>query len=1081
MDNNDIKTELEKELSEARKKIESLTKIKDQFDLLVSNMDDFVWLMNHRFEFTYVSPSIKKVLGYTEKEFLKMSILEIGTTETREVLKKAYDDRIKGVSDNSQKHWVTKHEHKNGNHVWIETFTTPVFNNGEFDGFIGVTRDITQQKISEQKIIESRANLESLIEYTDARIWSIDMNYNIISINSNFRNDFKSAFGVKLDKGAYSLENLPDHIFERWTGLYDRVLGGEQFSVIDEFEIENIPRYVEINFNPIKVQDNIIGATCYSRDITKQKISEQALLQSEQRYKSLVSNIPTVTYKCLFDKDWTMKFISAEIQNLTGYPPDDFIDNKVRTFTSIIHPDDREYVSLFENEKLDKKESFQLEYRIVHKNGQIVWVHERGRGKFGDDGKIDSIDGVISDISTRKKNEQDLQNSELRFRILSDASMDMMKLNTTEEILVYVSDILHKRLRHTIILANSIDESKMEAELVHISGLSGQVFKKALDIIGYSPVGHKFKIDKNFTEIFHRNKLTRFEKGLADFSTQQIPKGIANAIQKLLNINEIYTIGVKHQNQLFGAFHLFTMYGEKLEELSFIESFINLAGIVLQRQQLVEALHLSEEKFRSIFELTTSSISIQTADRVLLANKAFQNITGYKANEIKNLDPSTLIHPSDRDRVMERTRKMLDGEDVESNFVLHLLNKKSQEKWVDISASVINYEGHKATLLIANDITERKKAELQLNKFSTGIMNSPSSIVITDIKGTIEYVNPFFCDFTGYSFEEAVGENPRILNSGKNSKELYKDMWGTILKGEVWNGEIQNRKKNGDLYWEVARIAPIFDEKGKLTNFIAIKEDITERKRTLEKLEQSEKDLREINAKKDKFFSIIAHDLRSPFSGLAGLTDLLRSTIRELSNEQVDRYLELISQSTQNISKLLENLLSWAKTQTGKMEYKPDFLQISKIVKEAVDVATITAKNKDIKIESNASEINWVFADENMLKTVLRNLISNAIKYTHKGGKISVIGQKQEIDGVLYNVIGVKDNGVGIPKDKLDRIFSIEDSFSTYGTEKEKGTGLGLILCKEFVEKHKGKIWCESEENKGSTFSFSLPVVDKAN
>jgi len=1194
---------LERELLEAKREVISLKKIESNFDLLVNNMDDFVWILDKNLEFTYVSPSVKKVLGYSQAEFLKKHLFDFGTQGSEKIIANSLLERREGRASNEQKQWTTEIFHKSGIILWIESSTNPIINSkGEFDGILGVSRNvtqkkeiekkiqeneanliaqidntedsiwsiddayciktlntifknsfkqafgseletgssilnalpepfrtiwkerydkalagenyiltdhfefeglpqfvevsfnpiyfgnkvigvsvfsrnITQQKLAEQETMQANANLSSLIQHTDARIWSIDLDYCIISINSNFQKDFEQTYGIKLTKGSYALANLPDEMVAEWKYKYHRVLKGESFIITDEIVRNGVPRFYSISFNPIVVENTIIGATCYSREITDQKLAEIALQESENRYKSLVANIPSTSYSCLADKHWTMIFISNEIENLSGYKPDDFINNKHRTYASIIHPEDREYVELFVMEKLELKESFSIEYRVINKNNEIRWVHERGRGNFSADGVLNSIDGVISDITLRKNGEQKLLNSELKFRILSDASIDLMAMNSSKEVFTYIANVLSKRLNNTIILSVSINEEVLDTELVSITGIKNTIFNQALKLIGFNPIGAKFKLVQSLKEKFKANKLTKYEGGLGEFASGQFPESIANALQKMLGISAIYTYGITKDDSLLGAIHFFTLKSQEIEDVEFIDSFIHLSSILLHRQQLIEAVHKSEEKFRTIFENTNSAISIQTDTKILMVNKAWEKITGYSAEESLTLNPLDLVHPAEREKTSQMVHDRLKGKQAPTSYLFHLIDKRFNEKWIDLSATVIEFGGGKAILIIGSDITERKKAELDLNKFSTGIMNSPSSIVITDIDGNIEYVNPFFSEFTGYSFDEATGKNPRILNSGNNPPEIYTDMWNTILKGEVWNGELQNKKKNGQLYWESARIAPIMDESGVISSFIAIKEDITEQKRTLELIEQSEKDLRELNAKKDKFFSIIAHDLRSPFSGMSGLVEILRTSYRKYSNEQIDNYLTLISDASQNIFKLLENLLSWAKAQTGKIEFNPRHVVLKEIVDQTISVISLIAKNKEIHVENNVSEFEVVWADENMLTTILRNLISNSLKYTHRNGFIQIAFEKRTIHHKNFSVISIKDNGVGIPKDKQEKLFKIEQNYSTVGTEKEKGSGLGLVLCQEFVEKHDGKIWCESEENKGATFYFSLPIM----
>jgi signal transduction histidine kinase len=232
--------------------------------------------------------------------------------------------------------------------------------------------------------------------------------------------------------------------------------------------------------------------------------------------------------------------------------------------------------------------------------------------------------------------------------------------------------------------------------------------------------------------------------------------------------------------------------------------------------------------------------------------------------------------------------------------------------------------------------------------------------------------------------------------------------------------------------------------------------------------------LEELNTTKDKFFSIIAHDLRSPFTGILGLLDLLIENLHEQSRDKTDIYLRCIKSSAQNTLDLLENLLDWAKSQTGQMDYRPEIMDIQEVVLSVVKVLSSAAKIKNISIVIHHSDTNdsEVIADTRLITTVLRNLISNAIKFTPLNGKVEIstrVNQKQI-------VISISDNGVGINKEVLPFLFQLNAQVKTLGTENESGSGLGLILCKEFVDKHGGQIWVESTEGKGSTFTFSLPL-----
>jgi signal transduction histidine kinase len=231
----------------------------------------------------------------------------------------------------------------------------------------------------------------------------------------------------------------------------------------------------------------------------------------------------------------------------------------------------------------------------------------------------------------------------------------------------------------------------------------------------------------------------------------------------------------------------------------------------------------------------------------------------------------------------------------------------------------------------------------------------------------------------------------------------------------------------------------------------------------------------EINNEKDKFFSIIAHDLKSPFNSILGFNELLLEQIKKKDYENIEEFANLMLQSSNNAVDLLSNLMTWSQSQSGRMEFNPVYFEIASLIEESTRLLNDLAGQKSIKIESTISSAVPVFADKEMISTILRNLISNAIKFTNIGGKISISVDK--IDETLK--VTIRDNGVGILRESLDTIFNIAGSESTLGTLNEKGTGLGLILCKEFIEKNNGKIWVESKAGIGSSFSFSLPTKAK--
>ncbi len=231
--------------------------------------------------------------------------------------------------------------------------------------------------------------------------------------------------------------------------------------------------------------------------------------------------------------------------------------------------------------------------------------------------------------------------------------------------------------------------------------------------------------------------------------------------------------------------------------------------------------------------------------------------------------------------------------------------------------------------------------------------------------------------------------------------------------------------------------------------------------------------LNHLNNTKDKFFSIIAHDLRTPFNAIIGFSEILTDQIRKKNYENIEEYAVIIQNSSQRTMDLLQNLLDWARLQTGIIEFKAVDFFIHDLLTDTIDLLNDTASQKKIQIFNNIHKELSVKADKSMISTVLRNIISNAIKFSNPGGKITISSEKNENE----TIFSICDNGIGISKENQLKMFRIDENFSVKGTQNEKGTGLGLILCKEFVEKHGGRIWVESEEGIGSTFYFTLPFI----
>jgi len=520
---------------------------------------------------------------------------------------------------------------------------------------------------------------------------------------------------------------------------------------------------------------------------------------------------------------------------------------------------------------------------------------------------------------------------------------------------------------------------------------------------------------------------------------------------------------------------------------------------ITERIHAEEAIQTERKNFQSVFESSpVPLLVIDETTNIIMVNQVAIKFCGGTASEILQHRPGNALHcvHSSKDPrgcgyandcnlciVRNSIERLiaeggsLDGADVELELYR---NGKSRKVWITVGVEPLLINGKDHWCIAMSDITDRKNAEettyLSEQKLKSYFDNAGDAIYVVESEtGKIINCNTQACIDLGYQTEELLKLSTfdiEVEIPQNTIVEIHQLADSKNIKTITG----QHKRKDGTTFPVEIRMSVLPASQPKL--LVAFVRNISERKIAEQEIRQKNEDLQKLNATKDKFFSIIAHDLRSPFNGILGFSNILVDQIQEKNYEGIEEYALVVQKSAQRALSLLINLLDWSRSQIGLVKFSPEYVEIGLLIKDVVELFVDIAHQKKIELSIELPSKVIAFGDKEMLNTILRNLVSNAIKFSRPGGTviISVEVQPSEL------TISVSDTGVGISKARIDKIFLIDQSNSTIGTQNEQGTGLGMILCKEFVEKHHGKIWIESEvENLsagkagGTTIYFTLP------
>ena len=762
--------------------------------------------------------------------------------------------------------------------------------------------------------------------------------------------------------------------------------------------------------------DNVPTIINIARDITERKLIEKDLQENENNLLSIFNSVSEAIY--VLDQNGTFIDVNKGAEKMYQYSREELIGKNPESVSATGLNDfnevNRIMQSVFENGI-----PISFEFWAVRKNGEVFpkeVVVNRGK-RLGNDVLI----VTARDISNRKNNENAIRKSQ-------------------------------EKLNNIFNLANSgIILADLEGNFLEFNNWW-------LKMTGYSR--EEFSHVKNFG-ITHPDDLEKSKMWLNKIYSGEIEK------------YQLVKRYVRKDKSIFWGESSVSAIKDKNNQIT---STIGIVTDITERKLAEELLRESEEKYRGLVENSPDGIVIYVNDKIAYVNgEVLRIIKAKNQEEIIGKSVLDFVHPDSLESVIQRMKEVIMDPHASHIVEEKLMSFTGEIIYAELKAIPTIFEHQNAVQVIIHDITERKRTQDKIKQLSQAVEQSPVAIVITNTLGNIEYVNTKFIETTGYSIDEIIGKNPRILKSGHTSFNEYNQLWQTINSGNEWFGEFHNKKKDGTLYWESASISPILNEKGIITHYIAIKEDITERKIIEKQLIEAKEKAEESDRLKLAFLANMSHEIRTPMNGILGFTELLKE--QNLSSDVQQEYINIIEKSGKRMLNIINDIINISKVESGQIEVTQSETNINEQIEYLQTFFKPEAAQKNISINlTKKLSLNdtFVITDREKLYAILTNLIKNAIKFTNKGS--INFGCEKQGD---YLEFSVKDTGLGISDSQKKIIFERFRQANDTVTRTHEGSGLGLAISKAYVEILGGNIWVESKEGKGSTFYFTLPFISE--
>jgi PAS domain S-box-containing protein len=911
-----------------------------------------------------------------------------------------------------------------GKERWAKISGRPFFaNDGAFKGYRGTGTDITEQIQAQQ--LSNRLNdlLVDAVNSIPEGFILFDENDRVVICNQNYRqsHDFLGEllepgttfydFALAIAKSGRVSESQSDP--EEW--LKNRI---EQHQNPGDPFIVDYEDGTSTLISEFKTRQG--GTAIVRSDVTYQKKIERDLLLNEERFRDFAE--ATSDWFWETDQNHQFSFISAQYGERIGVPVERLIGKSIEKAPPK-DIDDKIWTSL--TSRMIAQEEFRdiIQPRILP-DGEVVWLSISGKPVFNNSGQFKGHRGTAMDITHRIKIEEELRENEQRFKDFSNVASDWFWETDEENRFSYFSDQfeLITEINPATLLGKKREESRP-------LGINDESWQALLDDMAA-----------------HRS----FRKVV--FSRQR-PSGE----DVWMRVN-----GIPHFDKA-GHFKGYRCTGTDITQE------IKASNEIQRTQQLLyNAVEVMEDGF----------VLFDADDRLILCNQKYRDMYHEVADVLKPgiTFPEIIQAAADRLQVLD-ILKDKDGwlknrMEQHLNPRGHFDEQLTRGDWVRVIEQK-TVEGGVVGLRI--NITQEKQEEQELRKLSHALEQSPSMIFITDAEGCIEYVNQMFTTISGYTAEEVIGKNPRILKSGETPPEIYSDLWQALQSGREWKGELKDRRKDGSIFWANATISSVRNKDGEITHFVSMHEDITQRKE-IELREFKAKEQAEMaNRAKSELLANMSHELRTPLNAIIGFSQTFQAQLfGPLGHEKYLEYATDIANSGEHLLKLINDILDVSAIEAGGLKLREENVSLPDVIDATMRLIEPHAQADRVSVISSINpKLPLIKGDVRRIKQVFLNLLSNAVKFTPEGGEISINALFND-DGSLAVV--VTDTGIGMDEEGLAIALSSFGQVDSGLDRKHEGTGLGLPLTLKLMELHDGTLKIKSAVGHGTTATVIFPV-----